>query len=139
MQELVEFANNNIWLVMGLIASGFAAIFYELRLKARNIGSLGTSMAVRVINDGARVIDVRPAEQFATGHIVDAKNVSEKQLLADADKLCAGKKSTLLVCDTGARSGECAAQLRKQGHDKVYSIRGGVNAWQQDNLPVVRD
>jgi rhodanese-related sulfurtransferase len=45
----------------------------------------------------------------------------------------------LLVCDNGARSAECAAKLRKDGIENVYSLKGGVSAWQQENLPIVRD
>ena len=139
MQEIVDFANNNLLLVTGLIASGLAAVFYELRLKARNVASLGIPMAVRMINDGSKIVDVRPAEKYAAGHIVDARNIPADELLGSPDKLKAGKKNTLLVCDNGARSGEVTAKLRKDGNESVFSIRGGLAAWQQDNLPVVRD
>ena len=138
MQDIVEFANNNLLLVTGLVASGLAAIFYELRLKARNIASLATPMAVRMINDGSKVIDVRTAEQFAGGHIVDARNTPRDELLqkaADLDK----KKNIVLVCDNGASSGECVAQLRKDGHENVYSLRGGLEEWRKENLPLVSD
>ena len=58
MQELVEFTNANPWLIAGLVASGLAVIFNELRMRARNIGAVSTAMAVRLINDGAVVVDV---------------------------------------------------------------------------------
>lgn len=136
MQDIVEFASNNALLVTGLIASGLAAIFYELRLKARNIASLAVPMAVRMINDGSKVIDVRSAEKFADGHIVDARNLPREDLLKQADEL-GKKKNIVLVCDNGASSGECVAQLRKEGHDNVYSLRGGLEEWRRENLPLV--
>ena len=139
MQELIEFTSANPWLISGLIASGLAVVFYELREKARDIGSLNTALAVRLINDGSKVIDLRPADSFATGHIVDAQNIPEKDLLENPDKLKKHKKSTLLVCDTGSRSAEAAASLRKEGIENVFSMKGGLAAWQQENLPVVRD
>jgi rhodanese-related sulfurtransferase len=138
MQELIDFSNLNPWLVGGLVASALAVIFYELRLKSRSIGSLSTSMAVRVINNGSAVIDVRTAEQFASGHIVDAENIPATELHESADKLSRHKKGALLVCDTGARSAECAAKLRKDGVENVYSLKGGVLAWKQENLPIIR-
>lgn len=138
MQEIIEFAGNNVLLVTGLMASGFAAIFYELRLKARNIASLSVQLAVRMINDGSRVIDVRAADQFAGGHIVDAENVPQADLSGE-DTAVSSKKNVVLVCDNGAASGECVAQLRKDGHDNVYSLRGGLEEWRKENLPLVSD
>lgn len=139
MQQFADFASANLFLVTGLVASGLAVLFYELRLKARDIGSLSAAMAVRVINDGAAVVDVRSAELFAAGHIVDAKNIPEAQLLEDAAVLDGNPKGTLLVCDTGSRSASIAAQLRKRAAQNIFTIKGGLAAWQQENLPVVRD
>ena len=137
MQDIIEFTNQNIWLVTGLVASGLAVIFFELRLKARDIGSLSTSLAVSAINNGTAVIDVRPAEQFATGHIVDAHNMLAADLDAAKEPLTKNKKGNVLVGENGASSAECAARLRKQGIDNVFSLKGGVMAWQQENLPIV--
>lgn len=138
MQDIVEFANTNIWLVTGLIASGLAAAFYELRLKARNVASLGIPMAVRMINDGSKVVDVRTAEKYAAGHIVDARNLPREGLLQDAREL-GTKKNVVLVCDTGADSGECVAKLRKDGLENVFSLRGGLEEWRKENLPLISE
>lgn len=138
MQELAEFTSANPWLAAGLIASALAVIFYELRLKARDIGSLGTAVAVRMINNGSVVVDVRSPENYAAGHIVDARNITETELLDQPDNL-GKKKSALLVCDNGQRSSELVAKLRKGGLENIFSLKGGLAAWQQENLPVVRD
>lgn len=137
MQEIIEFSSNNPWLVSGLFASALALIFNELRLKSRDIGSLSAAMAVRLINDGAIVIDVRDADKFAAAHIGNARNLQQQELLQNPEQAIKAKKQTLLVCDTGTLSGECAAKLRKQGLENVFSLKGGLTSWQQDNLPVV--
>ena len=139
MQEIAEFASANLFLVAGLIASGLALLFYELRLKARDIGSLSPTVAIRMINDGATVVDVRLPDPFSAGHIVDARNIPEAELLKNPAVLDGNRKSTLLVCDTGSRSASIAAQLRKTGTENIFCIKGGLAAWQQDNLPIVRD
>ena len=139
MQDFVDFTSANPWLVSGLFASALAVAFYEVRLKARNIGSLTTAMAVKLINDGAVVVDVRDAEKFSSGHINDARNIVEGELLKNPDAVKKKKKNALLVCDNGIKSSECAAKLRKDGMDNVFSLKGGLNAWQQDNLPIVSD
>ncbi len=135
MDALVEFANNNLLLVTGLVASGLAAAFYELRLKARNVASISVPLAVRMINQGGRVIDVRPADKFAAGHIVDARNIEREALLQSPDQIKG--KNAVLVCDTGAESGECAARLRKEGLENIFSLRGGLDEWRKENLPLV--
>ncbi len=135
MDALVEFANNNLLLVTGLVASGLAATFYELRLKSRNVASISVPLAVRMINQGGRVIDVRPADKFAAGHIVDARNIEREALLQSPDQIKG--KNAVLVCDTGAESGECAARLRKEGLENIFSLRGGLDEWRKENLPLV--
>jgi len=139
MQEFVEFTSANPWLIAGLVASVLAVLFYELRLKAQNIGSLGTSMAVQLINKGCNVIDVRDAEKFAAGHIVDSKNIPATNFSSDSANLKKGKKVILLVCDNGSRSGELAGGLRKEGVENIFSVTGGLEAWRRENLPVVSD
>jgi rhodanese-related sulfurtransferase len=139
MQDLAQFASANLLLVSGLVASGLAVLFYELRLKARDIGSLSTAMAVRLINDGAIVVDVRSPDLYAAGHIVDARNIPEAELLKDPAALDKNRKGTLLVCDTGARSASIAAKLRNSDNANIFCIKGGLATWQQENLPVVRD
>jgi len=139
MQELVEFASNNALLVTGLIASGLAAVFYELRLKAQNIASLGTPMVVQMINEGGKVVDVRTAELFAGGHIVDARNMPQQELLDDSSVVKNQKKNVVLVCDNGTQSGKCVARLRKDGHENVFSLRGGLEDWRKENLPLISE
>ena len=126
MQDLVEFTNQNLLLVTGFVASGLAVIFYELRLKTRSIGAVSTAVAVQLINKGSTVVDIRDADKFAAGHIIDARNVPQDELTANPDQLSKNKHGTLLVCDTGANSSLCAAQLRKDGIENVFSISGGV-------------
>ncbi|MBT8422870.1 MAG: rhodanese-like domain-containing protein [Gammaproteobacteria bacterium] len=138
MQEFIEFAGNNVLLVTGLLASGFAAIFYELRVKARNIASLSVPVAVRMINDGSKVVDIRDAEQFAAAHIVDSTNIPRADLNGESKPVKSGK-NVVLVCDTGSASGDCVAQLRKDGHENVFSLRGGLAEWRKENLPLVSD
>lgn len=139
MQDLVQFSTDNWILVSGFIASGLAVIFYELKLKSQSIGSVTTAAAVQLINGGFRVIDVRESAKYTGGHIIDADNIPEAELLEKPDKLSKLKKGALLVCEHGNLSSACAAKLRKQGIEKVFSLKGGLHAWKQENLPVVSE
>ncbi len=45
-------------------------------------------------------------------------------------------KPIIVVCARGNRSAAAAAQLRKLGFAEVLSLRGGIAAWQQANMPL---
>jgi len=44
----------------------------------------------------------------------------------------------VLVCKAGQASGDAAKRLRKAGFERVYVLDGGIAAWQQADLPLVK-
>lgn len=139
MGQLLEFANNHPYLAMAVVASVLGVLFYELRLKGQGLTHVSAADAVRLINNGAHIIDVRPAEQFAAGHIVNARNLSLAAIQADTSAIKKNKtKALLTVCDNGLSSGKAADLLRKAGFESVFSLKGGLATWRADNLPLVK-
>jgi rhodanese-related sulfurtransferase len=139
MAQLVEFANNHVWLVAGLIVALSAVMFYELRLRAQGATHISPADAVRLINKGALVIDIRKPEDFEQGHIVNARNIALERLAKDDDAIHKQKNKILLaVCGDGASSGRAAGLLRKAGYENTFSLKGGLAGWRADNLPLVK-
>ena len=140
MGQLVEFATRHPLLVAGLIASAFAVVFYELRQRAQGITQVSAADAVRLINKGALVVDVRKPEEFHNGHIVGARNVALERLGEDSDLLNKKKKNrvVLTVCESGQTSAKAASVLRKAGFEAVFSLKSGLSGWRSDNLPLVK-
>jgi rhodanese-related sulfurtransferase len=136
MGNIFEFATNHPFLVSGTIAMALAVIFYELRLKASGFTALTSSQAVQLINQGARVVDIRDQQHFDTGHIVDAVNIPAAELADHFDKKFKAK-TVIVVCDTGTRSGKAVATLRRSGQEKAFNLQGGLATWRNENLPVV--
>lgn len=136
MDQYLEFAGNHALLVGALVVSLFVLIFTELRRKAGGLTNVEPQDAVRLINADATVIDVRSAEAFARGHIVNAKNIPVDELSANLEKF-RKHKSIITVCDAGVTSNQAVNTLRKSGLDNVYNLRGGINGWTQANLPLV--
>ena len=125
-------------LVSALLLSFFLVVFMELRRKASGIINLDPSEVVRLLNADAVVIDLRSAEAFARGHIVNAKNIPHDELEANQDKVAKLKaKSIVAVCESGTTSSRVVAALRKTGNESVFGLRGGINAWTQASLPLV--
>lgn len=139
MDQLLEFVSNNTLLAAGTVAMALAVIFNELRIKASGLTAIPPIQAVRLINGGAKVVDVRDKEHFGKGHIIDAVNIPEAELAAGLDAKLKKAKAVVVVCDTGGKSGHVVAKLRKSGVETVFSLQGGLGAWQRENLPVVAD
>ncbi len=137
MGKILEFATNHPLLASGTILMLLAVIFYELRQKASGLAALSAVQAVRFINQGARVVDIRGQEKYTAGHIVDAINVPEDDLLDKVEQKLKNAKSIIIVCDTGMRSGQAVAALRRSGHSNTFNLQGGLAGWQNENLPVV--
>jgi rhodanese-related sulfurtransferase len=139
MAQLVEFTNNNVWLVAALLVSFSAVMFYELRLRAQSATHISAADAVRLINKGALVIDIRKPEEFEQGHIVNARNIALERLAKDEDAINKQKNKILLaVCADGSTSGRAAGALRKAGYENSFSLKGGLAGWRADNLPLVK-
>jgi rhodanese-related sulfurtransferase len=139
MDQIVDFAGNHPLLVSGLIASWFAVVFYELRLRAGNVTHVSTADAVRLINKGALVIDVRKPEDYQAGHIVNARNLELERIQEDQDAIAKKKdKIVLAVCANGGLSGKAASLLRKAGYPNAFSLKGGISGWCAENLPLVK-
>ena len=138
MAQLVEFTGNHVWLITGFVAAWLAVMFYELRLRSQSATHVSAADAVRLINKGALVIDVRKPEDYGTGHIVNARNVPLERVQKDEAIHKNKSKILLAVCGDGATSGRAAGHLRKAGYENAFSLKGGLTGWRADNLPLVK-
>ena len=136
MERILEFTNNNLLLVTGLVVSFLVLIFSELRRKALGLINIEAAQAVRLINDGAAVIDIRSADAYARGHITNAKNIPQDELSVKRDTLDK-QKPIVAVCDAGITTNRAVSSLRQAGFENVYGLKGGMNGWTQAGLPVV--
>lgn len=138
MEKFIEFAGNHTLLVLALVTSFFVLILTELRRKASGMVSVDATHAVMLINNDAAVIDLRNAEAYAHGHIVNARNIPLDEFDAGHDKVAKLKgKPVVAVCDSGITSNKVIATLRKAGFESAYGLKGGMAAWNQAGLPVV--
>lgn len=134
----MEFVQKNIWLVLIAIVSGLMFIWPTIAKRISQAKEAGVADAVQMINrQDAQVVDVRETGEFNSGHIADARHIPVGQLGERAKELEKFKdKPILLVCASGNRSMTAAATLRKAGFTQIWSLAGGMNAWQQAGMPV---
>ena len=91
-----------------------------------------------VNRDEGVVIDIRPAKDFAAGHIVGALNIPQDKLIARMAELDKFKGKTIILVDAaGQHAGGHARELLKAGYNAA-KLSGGISSWRADNLPVVK-
>ena len=134
MGTFIEFAGAHPWLSFGVVGSLLAALFNEVRLRALAVSALAPATAVQAINKGAAIFDLREPKAYGQGHIPNARNMRAADV-PGAPKLKSGKP-VLLVCENGSASSRLTQNLRKKGSEQVFSLKGGLAAWQRESLPV---
>jgi rhodanese-related sulfurtransferase len=137
MDRLLEYITHHPWYASGAAIAALLVIAYELRTRSENVSAVSPQDVVRLMNQGALVIDLRPAEAFATGHVAGAKQMSGEQILKAGDTLKKQKEKVLVVYDdTGSLGPAAVRQLAAQGFTKAFNLRGGISAWRAENLPL---
>jgi len=80
------------------------------------------------------LIDVRTPEEFASGHIQNAINISVETLQARLDEVPGGTP-VVVYCRSGNRSASAAQILIENGYQQVYDL-GGIKDWVALGLPI---
>lgn len=89
----------------------------------------------RASGDAPMVIDVRTAEEFATGHIPGALNIPFDRVAERISEVDA-PNGVALYCMMGPRARKGEAALLDSGYVSVLHIDGGLAAWKAAGLPV---
>lgn len=126
------------WVLISIALSSGLMIMWPTLSGGAGGGSISPTQAVQMINrEKAVVVDVCSPEEFASGHLVGAKNVPVDQIDARLAQVAKNKSTPLvLVCASGVRSRRAAAAAKKMGYENVHTLAGGMGAWRSANLPL---
>lgn len=139
MERLLDYITRHPFLAGGTAVLVLAVLAYEASRLRSGGQSVGPMDAVRLMNQGALLLDVRSQAEFDSGHILDAKHVPQDQLAASTEALKKYKdKVVIACCESGLRSGAAARVLQAQGFTKVVNLKGGLQAWRAETLPLVK-
>ncbi|MCB5188500.1 rhodanese-like domain-containing protein [Methylobacillus caricis] len=136
----MDFLTKNALLIGLAVGSGLMLLWPLIRRGAGGIASISANDAVLLINRShAVVLDVRDDAEFAAGHITDAKHIPVAQLQERLKELVKLKdKPVLVYCQSGQRSAKATDILVKNEFKQVHQLQGGIKAWQDAKLPVVK-
>ncbi|MEN5425828.1 rhodanese-like domain-containing protein [Stenotrophomonas pennii] len=139
-EELVAFAGRNPMLSIALVGLTAAIIVTEIRRLFRGYKSLKPAELVQLMNAGdAVVVDLSASSDFEKGHIAGSKNAQASQFGPEHKLVAAARqRPVVLVCRAGTASEVAAKTLKKAGFEQVSVLDGGLPAWQQAELPLVK-
>ena len=139
MERVLEFVGHHPWLATATVVLVAVIVVYEMRARSESLSSVSPQELIRLMNQGALVLDLRPQEQYQAGHLEGARQMSSEQIVKAGDTLKKHKEKAVVVYDdSGSLGGAAVRQLAAQGFTRVFALRGGLSAWRADNLPVSR-
>jgi rhodanese-related sulfurtransferase len=93
-----------------------------------------TTLAGRMAEGNAYVLDVREAREYRPGHVPGAVNIPLSILPVRLSEL-PKDRPVLVICQAGGRSAQATMLLRAVGVD-AHSVSGGTGAWIDAGRPV---
>ena len=135
MNTFFLFISQNFIAVTLLLLSITALIIYEGRKGGKK---LSPGEATRKINkENALVLDLRPSQEFSSGHIAGSINVQEDHLEQHLiTKKHPKETPIILVCRTGMSSKKSGNSLIKLGYLDVNLVGGGMMSWEGNGMPL---
>ena len=139
MERILEYLSHHPWLATATAAAVALVVVYEMRTRSESLLSVSPQELIRLMNQGALLLDLRPPEQYQAGHLAGARQMSGEQILSAADTLKKHREKAVVVYDdTGSLGAAAVRQLAAQGFTRAFALRGGLAAWRADNLPLSR-
>src|SRR6202790_2594824 len=109
-----------------------------LRRVKSQIAEVDPSEVNELIHEGATVVDVREAEEYAAGHLPGAKHVPRSYLESRIEAAVPDRSTqVILYCASGNRSAYGARTLEEElGYEHVRSMTGGITLWKDRGYEV---
>ena len=138
----LDFIANNWHLFAALIVISLLIGIDTMRRGGAGANQVSAVQLPQLINqENAVVVDVCSPEEFRKGHIPAAINIPVDQIkeqLGQLEKFRKKDRPIVLSCRSGQRASRAATVLRKNEFKRVYTLSGGLAAWEKENLPLER-
>ncbi|MFM7397092.1 MAG: rhodanese-like domain-containing protein [Gammaproteobacteria bacterium] len=137
MEKLPEYIANHPWLVSLAVVAAVLVIVFEVRARRDAYAGVSPQDLIRLQNQGALIIDLRKPETFAAGHIGGSRRMDSADMLTAGDTLKKFREKNVVVyCESGSTGAAAARVLTRQGFKQVFNLKGGVEGWRSENLPL---
>ena len=130
---------DNLALIALLLVSGAALFMPTLSTLIGGKGLSPSEATIWINRRKAYVLDLRPEEAYKTGRLPGAKLINPANISVAIEKLKLDRKlPVVLVCETGAYSRKAISEVKKLGFLEIGTLDGGVQAWKQAALKLVK-
>ena len=130
---------DNLALIALLLVSGSALFLPTLSTLIGGKGLSPTEATIWINRRKAYVFDLRPEEAYKAGRLPGAKFIKTSEIATAIEKLKLDRNNpVVLVCETGAHSRKAIAEVKSLGFAEVATLDGGVQAWKEAALPLVK-
>lgn len=132
MVTIIPFSIKRLWLVMAMIAIACGPGREDAQPSNLSPAEFQSKREGSVV-----LVDVRSPEELesqylAGAHNIDFRNNGFRNILTMLNK----EQTYLVYCASGIRSGKAADMMKELGFAKVYTLDGGLQAWNDAKLPV---
>jgi rhodanese-related sulfurtransferase len=139
MERLIEYVTHHPLMAGAVVLALVVVVTFESRMHSTGVGAISTQDLIRLMNQGALVLDIRKPDEFAAGHVNGAKQLPSDQILTAGENFKRFKdKPVVVYCDSGSLSASAIRQLHEQGFTKAFTLRGGFASWRAENLPIAK-
>ena len=115
---------------------GYRAIVQEAQSHIQRL-DIQQYRAFRQAHPDLMLIDVRETEEWTRGQAAGAIHISKGLIEHDIEAKVPDKETNIvLYCHSGSRSALAAENLKRMGYANVYSLDGGLTAYQAAGLPM---
>ena len=133
--ELINFLIEHYFLSVPLV---ILIILFLISNSKKGGKKISSQTLISLSNqDNAFLIDLRESEAFQNGHITNSINIPFNNLSNRTNEINQQDKSIILICDMGSVSPNAGEILKKEGLTNVLILKGGINEWRMQNLPLV--
>ncbi len=137
MENLIQYVTNHPLLVGAAVLALVVVVAFESRQRATAFAAVSSQELIRLMNQGALVLDIRKPEEFEAGHVKGAKQLPSDKILTAGDTFKRFKdKPVVVYCESGSLAAAAVRQLNAQGFTKAFTLRGGFAGWRAEHLPV---
>jgi rhodanese-related sulfurtransferase len=139
MERLIDYVTHHPLMAGAVVLALVIVVTFESRLRGVAQSAISAQDLIRLMNQGALVLDIRKPDEFAAGHVSGAKQLPSDQILTAGDTFKRFKdKPVVVYCDSGSLGAAAVRQLVHQGFTKAFTLRGGFTGWRAENLPVAK-
>lgn len=129
------------------MAKGLMDFVKDAKTRIKEV-SADELIAMQTQKTNVLLVDVREPGEFMHGHIKHALLIPRGVLEPSADpaypnsnpRLREARETPVVIyCASGGRSAMAADVLQQMGFNEVYSLAGGIAAWQQQGKPLFKE